>query len=107
VLLGLGDNSHTLSLFPGEEIIHEKILWVKAVFVKEVNMQRITLTAPVVNLSKRIAFLVSGKDKAEAVAHVLSKDYNPGLYPAQLIQAINGELHWFLDEAAAMKVNST
>ena len=74
VLLGLGDNAHTLSLFPGEEIIHEKARWVRSVFVKEINMQRITLTAPVVNLSKRIAFLVSGQDKADAVSHVLSDE---------------------------------
>src|SRR6266536_5781714 len=67
ILLGLGDNAHTLSLFPGEEVIHEKKDWVKAVFVKEVNMQRITLTAPVVKLSKSIAFLVSGLVKADAV----------------------------------------
>jgi len=103
-LLGLGDNAHTLSLFPGEEIIHEKREWVKAVFVKEINMQRITLTAPVVNLSSRIAFLVSGQDKADAVSHVLLNDYIPDLYPAQVIKAVNGELYWFLDEAAAMRV---
>jgi 6-phosphogluconolactonase len=106
-LLGLGDNSHTLSLFPGERVIHEQNSWVKAVFVNEVNMERITLTAPIVNLSKRIAFLVSGKEKAEAVAHVFSKDYNPDLYPAQVIKPVNGELFWFLDEAAAVKVGST
>jgi len=105
VLLGLGDNSHTLSLFPGEEVIHEKNSWVKAVFVKEVNMERITLTAPIVNLSKCIAFLVTGKEKADAVSHVLSKDHNPDLYPAQVINPVNGDLFWFLDEAAAMKVN--
>ncbi len=104
VLLGLGDNSHTLSLFPGEEVVHEKDRWVRSVFVKEVNMQRITLTAPVVNLSKRIAFLVSGQDKAEAVAHILSDNYDPDLYPAQLIKPVNGELFWFLDEVAAMRV---
>ena len=102
VLLGLGDNSHTLSLFPGEEVIHEKDRWVRSVFVKEVNMQRITLTAPVVNLSKHIAFLVSGKDKADAVSHILSDNYDPDLYPAQVIKPVNGELFWFLDEAAAM-----
>ena len=101
VLLGLGDNAHTLSLFPGEEVIHEKNRWVKSVFVKEVNMQRITLTAPVVNLSKRIAFLVSGQDKATAVSHVLLNEYTPDLYPAQLIKPTNGELFWFLDDAAA------
>src|SRR6185369_7191892 len=104
VLLGLGDNSHTLSLFPGEEVIHEKDRWVRSVFVKEINMQRITLTAPVVNLSKRIAFLVSGQDKAQAVAHILSDSYNPDLYPAQVIKPVNGELFWFLDEAAATRV---
>jgi 6-phosphogluconolactonase len=104
VLLGLGDNAHTLSLFPGEEVIHEKNRWVKSIFVKEVNMQRITLTAPVVNLSSHIAFLVSGQDKADAVSHVLLNDYSPDLYPAQVIKPVNGELYWFLDDAAAMRV---
>ena len=104
VLLGLGDNAHTLSLFPGEEVIHEKDRWVRSVFVKEINMQRITLTAPVVNLSKRIAFLVSGQDKADAVSHILSDNYDPDLYPAQVIKPFNGELYWFLDEVAAMRV---
>jgi len=104
VLLGLGDNSHTLSLFPGEEVIHEKDQWVRSVFVKEVKMERITLTAPVVNLSKRIAFLVSGQDKAEAVAHILSDSYDPDRYPAQVIKPVNGELFWFMDEPAASRV---
>ena len=104
VLLGLGDNAHTLSLFPGEEVIHEKNRWVRAVFVKEVNMQRITLTAPIVNLSRRVAFLVSGQDKADAVSHVLLNDHIPDLYPAQVIKPMNGDVFWFLDEAAAMRV---
>ena len=101
-LLGLGDNAHTLSLFPGEAVVHEKNHWVRSVFVKELNMQRITLTAPVVNLSRRIAFLVSGQDKAEAVAHILSDNYNPDLYPAQVIKPVHGELLWFLDATAMM-----
>jgi 6-phosphogluconolactonase len=104
VLLGLGDNSHTLSLFPGEEVIHEKHHWVRSVFVKEINMQRITLTAPIVNLSKRIAFLVSGQDKADAVAHILSDNYDPDLYPAQVIIPMHVEVIWFLDEGAAMRI---
>jgi 6-phosphogluconolactonase len=103
VLLGLGDNAHTLSLFPGEEVIHEKERWVKAVFVKEVNMRRITLTAPVVNLSNNIAFLVTGQGKADAVSHILLNEYTPDMYPAQVIKPLNGELYWFLDESAAMK----
>jgi 6-phosphogluconolactonase len=104
VLLGLGDNAHTLSLFPGEEVIREKDHWVRSVFVKEINMQRITLTAPLVNLSKSIAFLVSGQDKAEAVFHILSDNYDPDRYPAQVIKPVNGELFWFLDEAAGVRV---
>jgi 6-phosphogluconolactonase len=107
VLLGLGDNAHTLSLFPGEQVIHEKQHWVKSVFVKEVSMQRITLTAPVVNLSKRVAFLVSGKDKADAVSHVLLNEHTPDMYPAQIIKPVNGELFWFLDEPAAIGLNAT
>lgn len=103
-LLGLGDNAHTLSLFPGEDLIHERTCWVKSVFVREVNMQRITLTAPVTNLSRAVAFLVAGEDKADAVSHVLLNEYAPDLYPAQVIKPVNGELYWFLDEAAALRL---
>jgi 6-phosphogluconolactonase len=100
-LLGLGDNAHTLSLFPGEPLIHETNSLVEAVFVKEVNSERITLTAPAVNHSKRIAFLVAGRDKAQALAQVIEGNFNPDLYPAQVIRPANGELYWFVDEAAA------
>ena len=103
-LLGLGDNAHTLSLFPGYEIIHEKHTWVVSVFLKEQNMTRITLTAPVVNLSKRIAFLVTGADKADALVHVLEGHFVPDMYPAQIIKPENGELFWFADEAAAARL---
>lgn len=101
VLLGLGDNAHTLSLFPGEPVVHEKNSWVKSVFIAEINMLRITLTAPAVNSSRRIAFLVSGQEKSDALSHVLGDVYAPDLYPAQVIKPQNGELYWFLDEAAA------
>jgi 6-phosphogluconolactonase len=104
VLLGLGDNVHTLSLFPAYPVIHEKDHWVKAFFLKEQNMFRITLTAPVVNLSHAIVYLVSGQDKADAVAHVMLGKFVPDLYPAQMIKPEHGELHWFLDEAAAMRI---
>jgi len=100
-LLGLGDNAHTLSLFPGYQIIHEKNFWVAPFFLKEQLMYRITLTAPVVNLSKRTAFLVTGKDKQNALVHVLEGYFAPDICPAQLIQPVNGELFWFVDEAAA------
>jgi 6-phosphogluconolactonase len=103
-LLGLGDNAHTLSLFPGYEIVHEKHAWVVSFFLKEQNMTRITLTAPIVNLSNRIAFLVTGPDKEDALVHVLEGHFVPDMYPAQLIKPVNGELFWFLDEAAAVRL---
>jgi 6-phosphogluconolactonase len=106
-LLGLGDNAHVLSLFPGYQLIHENHSWVRAVYLKEQNMHRITLTAPVVNLSKRNAFLVSGQDKADALVHVLEGHFTPDLYPAQIIKPENGELYWFVDESAATRLKKS
>jgi 6-phosphogluconolactonase len=100
MLLGMGDNAHTLSLFPGTEVIHEEKAWVKAFFLQEQEMYRITLTAPVANRSAHIVFLVEGAAKAPALREVLKGPYDPDKYPSQLIKPI-GELDWFLDEAAA------
>lgn len=101
ILLGLGDNVHTASLFPHSAILHEQTAFVKAAFVEEVKMNRITLTAPIINKSNTIVFLVYGASKAEAVKHVLSDAANIEEYPAQLIHAETGEIHWFLDHDAA------
>lgn len=104
VLLGLGNDAHTLSLFPHYDMVNEKTKWVKAFYLKEQKMYRITLSAPVVNASGRIAFLVSGNEKAIALHHVLSNKHNPELYPAQVIQPYNDELYWWVDEAAAADI---
>lgn len=104
VLLGLGDNSHTASLFPHTAVLHEKEALVKEEYIEEVKMYRITLTAPLINNAKCIAFLVYGGGKAEAVHHILEDDLNIEEYPAQLIKPQSGELHWFLDEPAASKI---
>jgi 6-phosphogluconolactonase len=101
VLLGLGDNAHTLSLFPGYEITREKEKWVKAFYLKEQKMYRISLTAPVVNKAGRVLFLISGRDKAASVYNVMYGQHDPDLYPAQAIQPFSGGLYWFTDEAAA------
>lgn len=101
VLLGLGDNAHTLSLFPGYEVVREHTKWVSAFYLKEQQMYRITLTAPVVNLAARVAFLVSGGDKAAAVYHIIASEHEPDLYPGQIIQPFNGGIYWFCDKAAA------
>jgi 6-phosphogluconolactonase len=105
ILLGLGDNSHTASLFPHTTVLHEGHALIKEIFVEEVNMHRITFTAPLINAASAIAFLVYGKSKAEAVHHILEAPLNVEEYPAQLIQPVAGELYWFLDEAAAGKIN--
>lgn len=101
VMLGLGDNAHTLSLFPGYEVIHVADKWVYAFYLKEQEMYRITLTAPVVNKAAKVIYLVSGADKAPAVKEILQgkKDYDQ--YPAQVIQPVLDEPYWFLDNAAA------
>ena len=104
ILLGLGDNSHTASLFPHTTVLHEKNALVKEIFVKEVNMYRITFTAPLINLAHAVAFLVYGESKAEAVHHILKDPLNVDAYPAQLIKPKNGKLHWFLDERAAARI---
>jgi 6-phosphogluconolactonase len=101
VLLGMGDDGHTLSLFPGTPVIHEEKKTATAFFLKEQDMFRITLTAPIVNRAARVAFLVAGAGKTNALKEVIDGDYRPDIYPSQIIKPIPGELHWFLDKAAA------
>lgn len=100
ILLGLGDNSHTASLFPHTPVLHEKKLLVSAVYLQEQNTHRITFTAPLINAAKSIIFLVYGAGKAAAVNSVINGDRNIEEYPAQLIHATD----WFLDAAAASKL---
>jgi 6-phosphogluconolactonase len=101
VLLGLGDDAHTASLFPHTEVLHDVTPSVKAPFLESKQVYRITLNAPLINEAKNIAFLVYGESKAVAVHHVLEDDENIENYPAQLIDSIVGEVAWFLDTAAA------
>ena len=101
ILLGLGDNAHTASLFPFTSVLKEATASVKSVFLKEQNVFRITMTAPLINQAKNITFLVYGKDKSAAVYDVLKRKVDIHKYPAQLINPVKGELNWFLDEAAA------
>lgn len=104
VLLGLGDNSHTASLFPYTNVLHETNAIVRPVFLQEQNIYRVTMTAPLVNAAHKIAFLVYGNNKAEAVNHVLKGEKNIELYPAQLIQPLDGTVNWFMDKAAASRI---
>jgi 6-phosphogluconolactonase len=104
VLLGMGDDGHTLSLFPGMTEIFEDESWTMTIYLPSQNMFRITLTRVVVNLSSRIAFFAIGAGKAKALMEVLQGSFHPEAYPSQLIQPVYGELHWFVDEAAASQL---
>ena len=101
VLLGMGDDGHTLSLFPGTPVIHEEKLWVTSFFLKEQDMDRITLTKNIVNHADHIVFMISGEGKSQALHQVLEGEKNPDLYPSQVILPTQGELHFFTDKAAA------
>jgi len=104
VLLGLGDNAHTASLFPRTSILSDKTVGVKEVWLAEQQVYRISFTAPLINQARAIAFLVFGTDKAVAVAQVLGSERNIEQYPAQLIAPSNGTVDWYLDEAAASEL---
>jgi len=106
ILLGLGDDAHTASLFPHTTVLHEKEAQVKEVYVEKLKTFRITLTAKAINCAANVAFLVFGDTKADAVQHVLKGERNIENYPAQSIQPEQGQLHWFMDEAAAAQIKA-
>lgn len=105
ILLGLGDNSHTASLFPYTPILHEVDATVKSVFLTNQQAFRISFTAPMINNAHNVAFLVYGESKAIAVHNVLEEALDIQHYPAQLISLTNGNpAKWFIDDAAAKKL---
>ena len=105
ILLGLGDNAHTASLFPHTPVLKEKKALVSAVYIKELSSSRITMTAALINEAHAIAFLVYGEAKANAVHNVLEGEKDFETYPAQLIIPEEGVMHWFLDEDAVKNLN--
>ena len=107
ILLGLGSDGHTASLFPGTEALHETNRLVVANWVEKFKTYRITLTVPVLNHANSVIFLVSGAEKAEALKEVLQGDYRPDRFPAQLIRPGPEKLRWIVDrEAARLLTNS-
>ena len=86
ILLGMGDDGHTESLFPGEKVLWEKEKWVDAYYLKPQEMFRITLTAPVINNAENILIVTFGENKKHALNEVLNGIYNPEQYPMQLIE---------------------
>jgi 6-phosphogluconolactonase len=105
VLLGLGEDGHTASLFPATTALHETAHDVTEVFVPKFDKWRVTLTLPIINRGRKAAFLTAGKAKAEIVAGVLSLPQPDLKWPASLIQPQSGELVWLLDNEAAKKLH--
>jgi 6-phosphogluconolactonase len=101
IILGMGDDGHTASLFPGSDVLNEQNKWVVAYWLDAQDMYRITLTAPLINNAKKLAVVVFGDNKAHALHEVLEGDRNPHLYPSQLLNPVNGELIFLADQAAA------
>jgi 6-phosphogluconolactonase len=101
VFLGLGNDGHTASLFPGTPVLPERERWAAAVSVAGQDLQRVTLTAPLINQAAMVTFLVAGGAKAGVLREVLHGPRDPARLPAQLIQPHNGELLWLVDLAAA------
>ncbi|MDD2310127.1 MAG: 6-phosphogluconolactonase [Desulfuromonadaceae bacterium] len=101
VLLGLGDNGHTASLFPGTSALGEQQRWVAEVYVAEEGLYRLTLTAAAINQAALVVFLVSGLGKSSILRKVFEDTDDPKSIPATLIKPVNGNLLWLVDRDAA------
>lgn len=101
VIMGLGDDGHTASLFPGSAALSEPMRWVVAAYSSADSMWRVTLTPAVFNAAAEVIFLVAGASKTGVVKRVLEGLHHPDMLPAQAIALSHGRLHWLLDAAAA------
>jgi 6-phosphogluconolactonase len=106
ILLGLGKDGHTASLFPETSALDVTDRWVVVNPVPKLETSRLTLTVPVINAARAVVFLVAGEDKAEALKEVLEGDADPRAYPAQFIRP-EGELTWMVDRAAASLIRKS
>ena len=104
LLLGMGDDGHTASLFPHTDALNEIGRLAVANHVPQKETWRITLTFPVINQAREVAFLIEGSAKAAVLAEVLTGPYQPERLPSQLIRPSNGKLRFLLDDAAAAQL---
>lgn len=101
ILLGMGPDGHTASLFPGTTAVHETTRLVLAPWIDKLQSFRITLTPPVLCNAAQVILGVGGAEKAEALQHVLQGTYQPDLYPAQIVKPVRGKLLWLVEKSAA------
>lgn len=107
ILLGLGGDAHTASLFPGTAAVAETERLVVASWVAALRTYRLTLTPIVLNRARAVLFLVVGGDKAAALRTVLEPPVDPARYPAQIVQPVDGDLIWIVDRGAARETSET
>jgi 6-phosphogluconolactonase len=100
-LLGMGNEGHTLSLFPGTRALHDNRRLVMRNWIGKLYTERVTMTAPLANNAALVIFMVTGADKAPVLKAVLEGPYEPEQLPSQLIGPKNGKLLWLVDTAAA------
>jgi 6-phosphogluconolactonase len=106
ILLGMGPDGHTASLFPETAALQEKSRLVVANWVEKLGGSRITFTLPLLNSARCVTFLVSGTDKAAALHEVLEGNAPAEKYPSRLVQPSDGKLIWFVDRAAASELSA-
>ncbi len=106
ILLGMGPDGHTASLFPETAALQEKSRLVVANWVEKLGGSRITFTLPLLNSARCVAFLVSGTDKAAALHEVLEGNAPAEKYPSRLVRPREGKLIWFVDRAAASELST-
>jgi len=106
ILLGMGADGHTASIFPGTAAVHEDKRWVCTGYNAEQKSKRITLTVPLINKAKNIFFSVFGDGKAKTLLNVRFGDYDPDNFPSQLVKPEDGNLTWYIDEAAGKFLNT-
>ena len=102
--LGMVDDGHTLSLFPGTEAIHNNDDLVLAHHVDKLNADRVTFTPLLANAARKVVFLVGGAGKADMLHNVLQGEIDADTWPSQVIRPVSGELQWLVDKAAAAKL---
>jgi 6-phosphogluconolactonase len=105
VLLGMGTDGHTASLFPGTDLAGEASRWVVSQYVPAIAANRVTMTPRLLNASRHVMFLVAGTEKADALALVLDGARDPQRLPAQMIEPTSGVLVWFVDRGAAARLD--
>jgi 6-phosphogluconolactonase len=104
VLLGLGEDGHTASLFPGQAAVHETERWVLAIPAPTGDIWRVTLTPAILNRAQKVTFVAAGEGKAARLQQVIEGPFTPDQLPAQAIRPIQGRLTWMVDQAAGSRL---